>query len=112
MNQYLDVVFSNMSTEEKEMVERSIKLLNTSMKKTSKCCTSLEEDLLNEGICVKGNLGRFYYWLYYVWLCPAIVDFAKLIDTFEVYLPEEGETWFLNQIYMITQGLNSCTSSL
>ncbi|MGE6363832.1 MarR family winged helix-turn-helix transcriptional regulator [Bacillus paramycoides] len=40
MNQYLDDVFSSMSKEEKEMVVRSIQLLNTSMQKTSKCCTT------------------------------------------------------------------------
>ena len=40
MNQYLDDVFANMSNEEKEMVVRSIQLLNTSMQKTSKCCTT------------------------------------------------------------------------
>ncbi|WHY77249.1 MarR family transcriptional regulator [Neobacillus sp. WH10] len=40
MNQYLDDVFSNMSKEEKEMVVRSIQLLNKSMQKTSKCCTT------------------------------------------------------------------------
>lgn len=40
MNQYLNDVFSNMSEEEKEMVIRSIQLLNTSMQKTSKCCTT------------------------------------------------------------------------
>ena len=40
MNQYLDDVFSNMSQEEKEMVVRSIQLLNKSMQKTSKCCTT------------------------------------------------------------------------
>lgn len=40
MNQYLNDVFSNMSEEEKEMVVRSIQLLNTSMQKTSKCCTT------------------------------------------------------------------------
>lgn len=39
MNQYLDDVFSDMSQEEKEMVVRSIQLLNKSMQKTSKCCT-------------------------------------------------------------------------
>ncbi|KOS68872.1 MarR family transcriptional regulator [Lysinibacillus contaminans] len=40
MNQYLDDVFSNMSQEEKEMVIRSIQLLNKSMQKTTKCCTT------------------------------------------------------------------------
>lgn len=39
MNQYLDDVFSNMNKEEKEMVVRSIQLLNKSMQKTSRCCT-------------------------------------------------------------------------
>lgn len=40
MNQYLDEVFSHMSEEEKEMVVRSIQILNKSMQKTDKCCTS------------------------------------------------------------------------
>lgn len=40
MNQYLDDVFSKMSQEEKEMVVRSIQLLNKSMQKTTKCCTT------------------------------------------------------------------------
>ncbi len=40
MNQYLEEVFSNMSKEDKEMVVRSIQLLNNSMKKASKCCTT------------------------------------------------------------------------
>ena len=40
MNQYLDEVFSHMSEEEKGMVVRSIQILNKSMQKTDKCCTS------------------------------------------------------------------------
>ncbi len=40
MNQYLDEVFSHMSEEEKGMVVRSIRILNKSMQKTDKCCTS------------------------------------------------------------------------
>lgn len=40
MNQYLDDVFSNMSQEEKENVVRSIQILNKSMEKTNKCCTT------------------------------------------------------------------------
>ncbi|MGM9987588.1 MAG: MarR family winged helix-turn-helix transcriptional regulator, partial [Bacillaceae bacterium] len=40
MNQYLDEVFSHMSQDEKEMVLRSIQLLNKSMAKTNKCCTT------------------------------------------------------------------------
>ena len=40
MNEILDDVFSNMSQEEKEMVVRSIQLLNNSMQKTTKCCTT------------------------------------------------------------------------
>lgn len=40
MSQYMDDVFSNMSQEEKEMVLRSIQLLNKSMEKTNKCCTT------------------------------------------------------------------------
>lgn len=40
MNQYIDAVFSNLSFEEKEMVVRSIQLLNKSMEKTNKCCTT------------------------------------------------------------------------
>ena len=40
MNQYLDEVFSHMSEEEKEMVVRSIQILNKSMQKTDKCCTT------------------------------------------------------------------------
>ena len=40
MNQYLDEVFSHMSEEEKEMVVRSIQILNKSMQKSDKCCTS------------------------------------------------------------------------
>lgn len=40
MNQYLDDIFSNMSLEEQEMVIRSIQLLNKSMEKTTKCCTT------------------------------------------------------------------------
>lgn len=40
MNQYLDNVFFNMSQEEKDMVVRSIQLLNKSMEKTNKCCTT------------------------------------------------------------------------
>lgn len=40
MNQYLDDVFSNMSQEEKETVVSSIQLLNKSMEKSSKCCTT------------------------------------------------------------------------
>ncbi|MGM9925629.1 MAG: MarR family winged helix-turn-helix transcriptional regulator [Bacillus sp. (in: firmicutes)] len=41
MNRYLDDVFSNMTQGEKEMVIRSIQLLNKSMEKTDKCCTTL-----------------------------------------------------------------------
>ena len=40
MNQYLGEVFSHMSQEEKDTVIRSIQLLNKSMEKTSKCCTT------------------------------------------------------------------------
>ncbi|MFS0783193.1 MarR family winged helix-turn-helix transcriptional regulator [Bacillus sp. 1P06AnD] len=40
MNQYIDEVFSNMSQDEKEMVLHSIQLLNKSMAKTTKCCTT------------------------------------------------------------------------
>ncbi|MEH6945011.1 MarR family winged helix-turn-helix transcriptional regulator [Bacillus sp. JJ722] len=40
MNQYLDDVFANMSQEEKEMVVCSIQLLNKSMAKSDKCCTT------------------------------------------------------------------------
>lgn len=38
MNQYLEEVFGYMSEEEKDMVLRSIKLLNASMAKSKKCC--------------------------------------------------------------------------
>lgn len=40
MNRYLKDVFSNMTQEEKEMVVHAIQLLNKSMAKTSKCCTT------------------------------------------------------------------------
>ena len=40
MNQYLDEVFSHMSQEEKDVVVQSIQLLNKSMQKTTKCCTT------------------------------------------------------------------------
>jgi DNA-binding MarR family transcriptional regulator len=42
MNQYLDEVFGYMSEEEKDMVLRSIKLLNASMAKSKKCCNPIE----------------------------------------------------------------------
>lgn len=38
MNQYLEDVFSHMSSYEKEMVLNSIELLNNAMKKTDVCC--------------------------------------------------------------------------
>ena len=41
MNAYLDEVFSHMNEFEKETVIRSIKLLNTSMAKSSVCCTPM-----------------------------------------------------------------------
>jgi len=41
MNQYLDEVFSHMSEFEREMVIRSIKLLNEAMAKSSVCCKSI-----------------------------------------------------------------------
>lgn len=40
MNQYLDEVFSHMSKEDKDMVVHSIQLLNGSMEKTNRCCTT------------------------------------------------------------------------
>ena len=40
MNQYLEAIFANMELEEKEMVVQAIQLLNKSMQKTNKCCTS------------------------------------------------------------------------
>lgn len=40
MNQYLEEVFSTMSEDEKQTVVASIQLLNKSMSKTSKCCTT------------------------------------------------------------------------
>jgi DNA-binding MarR family transcriptional regulator len=39
MNQYLNEVFSNMSEFEKEMVIKSVKLLNEAMSKSTVCCT-------------------------------------------------------------------------
>ncbi|SOC22483.1 DNA-binding MarR family transcriptional regulator [Ureibacillus xyleni] len=41
MNVYLDEVFSHMDENEREMVIRSIKLLNEAMSKSSVCCTPL-----------------------------------------------------------------------
>jgi len=41
MNQYLNEVFSNMSEFEREMVIKSIKLLNESMSKSTVCCKPL-----------------------------------------------------------------------
>jgi DNA-binding MarR family transcriptional regulator len=41
MNNYLNEVFSNMNDTEKEMVLRSIKILNEAMSKSSVCCKSL-----------------------------------------------------------------------
>lgn len=40
MNQYLEEVFSTMSETEKQIVVTSIQLLNKSMAKTNKCCTT------------------------------------------------------------------------
>ena len=40
MNQYLEEVFSTMSETEKQTVVTSIQLLNKSMAKTNKCCTT------------------------------------------------------------------------
>ncbi len=40
MNQYLKEVFSTMSEDEKQIVITSIQLLNKSMAKTNKCCTT------------------------------------------------------------------------
>lgn len=40
MNQYLEEVFSTMSETEKQTVITSIQLLNKSMAKTNKCCTT------------------------------------------------------------------------
>ena len=40
MNQYLEEVFSTMSEDEKQIVITSIQLLNKSMAKTNKCCTT------------------------------------------------------------------------
>lgn len=40
MKQYLDEIFSTMSEMEKETVVKSIQLLNKSMAKTTKCCTT------------------------------------------------------------------------
>ncbi|MTT30623.1 MarR family transcriptional regulator [Terrilactibacillus sp. BCM23-1] len=40
MNAYLNEVFSHMNEFERETVVRSIKLLNESMAKSSKCCTT------------------------------------------------------------------------
>ncbi|MFD2617955.1 MarR family winged helix-turn-helix transcriptional regulator [Terrilactibacillus laevilacticus] len=42
MNEYLNEVFSHMNEFERETVIRSIKLLNESMAKSSKCCNPLE----------------------------------------------------------------------
>jgi DNA-binding MarR family transcriptional regulator len=39
MNQYLNEVFSNMSEFEKDMVIKSVKLLNEAMSKSTVCCT-------------------------------------------------------------------------
>jgi DNA-binding MarR family transcriptional regulator len=41
MNQYLDEVFSNMSEFERDMVIKSIKLLNEAMSKSTVCCQPL-----------------------------------------------------------------------
>jgi DNA-binding MarR family transcriptional regulator len=41
MNQYLDEVFSNMSEFEREMVIKSVKLLNEAMSKSTVCCKPL-----------------------------------------------------------------------
>ncbi|HZG17286.1 MAG TPA: MarR family transcriptional regulator [Candidatus Bathyarchaeia archaeon] len=41
MNQYLNEVFSNMSEFEREMVIKSIRLLNEAMSKSSVCCKPL-----------------------------------------------------------------------
>ncbi|WP_042457287.1 MarR family winged helix-turn-helix transcriptional regulator [Neobacillus dielmonensis] len=41
MNQYLAEVFSNMSEFEKEMVIKSVKLLNNAMSKSTVCCKPL-----------------------------------------------------------------------
>jgi DNA-binding MarR family transcriptional regulator len=41
MNQYLNEVFSNMSEFEREMVIKSIKLLNEAMSKSTVCCKPL-----------------------------------------------------------------------
>jgi DNA-binding MarR family transcriptional regulator len=41
MNQYLKEVFGYMSEEEKDMVLRSIKLLNACMAKSKKCCNPI-----------------------------------------------------------------------
>nr|WP_202404947.1 MarR family transcriptional regulator [Shimazuella alba] len=43
MNQYLEEVFGYMSVEEREMVLRSIKLLNANMAKSKKCCNPIGE---------------------------------------------------------------------
>ncbi len=40
MNHFLADVFSNMNPDEREMVLRSIQILNKSMEKTNKCCTT------------------------------------------------------------------------
>ncbi|MEH7110619.1 MarR family winged helix-turn-helix transcriptional regulator [Bacillus sp. JJ1764] len=41
MNQYLDEVFSNMSEFERDMVIKSVKLLNEAMSKSTVCCKPL-----------------------------------------------------------------------
>ena len=40
MNQYLEEVFAAMSETEKQTVVASIQILNKSMAKTNKCCTT------------------------------------------------------------------------
>lgn len=40
MNAYLEQVFENMNESEKEMVIKSIQILNDNMKKTTRCCTT------------------------------------------------------------------------
>lgn len=40
MHQYLEDIFSHMSLEERDMVIQSIQLLNRSMEKTNRCCTT------------------------------------------------------------------------
>ncbi|HWL24197.1 MAG TPA: MarR family transcriptional regulator, partial [Ureibacillus sp.] len=41
MNQYLNEVFSHMSEFEREMVIKSVKLLNEAMSKSTVCCKPL-----------------------------------------------------------------------